>query len=176
MRDSRKRPEIAPNPFEFGFHFNKLETLAFFGKDRKKVTHPCGRSGFFGKLDVIGAKGTGEFLFHINIRIGAPPTELVLDERQRIVGMVSERDLLRVLLIEDSQLSYIRGKTVADVMSAEVITADPVTDVRRIAKVLVNYELSAVPVVDQRDVLIGLVSRSDILRAAANDPPLSLWS
>ena len=100
----------------------------------------------------------------------------VLDERQGIVGMVSDRDLLRVLLIEDTQLSYIRGKTVADVMSAEVITADPVTDVRRIAKVLVNYELSAVPIVDERDVMVGLVSRSDILRTVSNDPPLSLWS
>jgi CBS-domain-containing membrane protein len=100
----------------------------------------------------------------------------VLDERQRIVGMVSEGDLLRYLVLEDAQLSYIRGKTVADVMSAEVITADPVTDVRRIATVMSNYRLSAVPIVDERDALIGLVSRSDILRSVANDPPLSLWS
>jgi len=100
----------------------------------------------------------------------------VLNERQQIVGMVSELNLLRVLLIEDTQLSYVPGKTVADIMSAEVITADPITDVRRIARVLVNYELSAVPIVDERDALIGLVSRSDILRSASNDPPLSLWS
>lgn len=100
----------------------------------------------------------------------------VLDERRQIVGMVSELNLLRVLLIEDRQLSYIPGKTVADIMSADVITADPITDVRRIARVLVNYELSAVPIVDERDALIGLVSRSDILRSASNDPPLSLWS
>ncbi len=100
----------------------------------------------------------------------------VLDERQRIVGIVSERDLLRFLLIDDAQVSYVRGKTVADVMSAEVITADPVTDVRRIANVMLRYQLSAVPIVDERDVLTGLVSRSDILRSVANDPPLSLWS
>jgi acetoin utilization protein AcuB len=100
----------------------------------------------------------------------------VLDERQRIVGMVSEHDLLRVLLIEDTELSYIRGKTVADVMSSEVITADPVTDVRRIAKVMCAYQLSAVPIVDERDTLIGLVSRADILHSVSNDPPLSLWS
>jgi len=100
----------------------------------------------------------------------------VLNERQQIVGIVSELNLLRVLLIEDTQLSYVPGKTVADIMSAEVITADPITDVRRIARVLVNYELSAVPIVDERDALIGLVSRSDILRSASNDPPLSLWS
>ena len=100
----------------------------------------------------------------------------VLDERQRIVGMVSEHELLRVLVIEDSELSFIRGKTVADVMSPEVITADPVTAVRRIARAMCAYGLSAVPIVDDRDVLIGLVSRTDIQNSVANDPPLSLWS
>ena len=100
----------------------------------------------------------------------------VLDERQTIVGMVSERDLLRVMLIEDAELSFLRGKTVADIMSPEVITADPVTDVRRIAKVMCIYGLSAVPIVDERDALVGLVSRTDILNSVANEPPLSLWS
>lgn len=100
----------------------------------------------------------------------------VLDAQQRIVGMVSERQLLRFLLIDEAQISYVQGKTVADAMSAEVITADPVTDVRRIARVMLTYQLSAVPIVDERDSLIGLVSRSDILQSVANDPPLSLWS
>ena len=100
----------------------------------------------------------------------------VLDAQQRIVGMVSERELLRFLLIDEGQISYVQGKTVADAMSAEVITADPVTDVRRIARVMLTYQLSAVPIVDERDSLIGLVSRSDILQSVANDPPLSLWS
>mgnify|MGYP000402751719 CR=1 FL=1 len=100
----------------------------------------------------------------------------VLDDRQRIVGMVSEHDLLRVMLIEDAELSFLRGKTVADIMSPEVITADPVTDVRRIARVMCVYGLSAVPIVDERDALIGLVSRTDILNSVANEPPLSLWS
>jgi CBS-domain-containing membrane protein len=100
----------------------------------------------------------------------------VLDERQRIVGMVSEHDLLRVMLIEGAELSFLGGKTVADIMSPEVITADPVTDVRRIARVMCVYGLSAVPIVDERDSLIGLVSRTDILNSVANEPPLSLWS
>ena len=62
------------------------------------------------------------------------------------------------------------------IMTSEAITADPVTDVRRIAQVMLSYHLSAVPVVDEQDALIGLVSRSDILRAVTSDPPLSLWT
>jgi acetoin utilization protein AcuB len=61
-------------------------------------------------------------------------------------------------------------------MTAEVINADPVTDVRRIARVMLSYHLSAIPVVDEQDALIGLVSRIDILRAVTSEPPLSLWT
>jgi CBS domain-containing protein len=100
----------------------------------------------------------------------------VLDRQQRIVGILSERDLLRFLAIDGEQINYVPGKTVADAMAAEVITTDPVTDVRRIAQVMLSYHLSAVPVVDEQDALIGLVSRSDILRAVTSDPPLSLWT
>ena len=100
----------------------------------------------------------------------------VLDIRQRIVGMLSERDLLHFLISDEYKLRHVLGQTVADAMSNDVITADPVTDVRRIAKVMLTYHLCAIPIVDERDTLIGLVSRSDILRSVTNDPPLSLWS
>ena len=39
-----------------------------------------------------------------------------------------------------------------------------------------EYHLNAIPIVNDRDVLIGIVSRSDILRAVMNDPPLTMWS
>ena len=101
----------------------------------------------------------------------------VLDKRQQVVGMLCERDLLRVMLAAaEDRIKSLRGKTVADAMSAEVITAAPITDIRRIARVMLEYRLSALPIVDERDALTGLVSRSDILRAAIHDPPLSLWT
>ena len=61
-------------------------------------------------------------------------------------------------------------------MSQEVITADPVSDIRRIAQVMQEYHLDGVPIVDEQDALIGIVSRNDILRAVINDPPLTMWS
>jgi len=100
----------------------------------------------------------------------------VLDKAHRIVGMVSDRDLLQFLLYNDQKINYVPGKIVADAMSENVITSDPVTDVRRIAKVMIDYHLSAIPIVDENDILIGLVSRSDIVRAVTSDPPLSLWA
>ena len=100
----------------------------------------------------------------------------VMNAQQHIVGMLSLEDLLQFIIIDDDQTQYVGGKRVADAMSREVITADPVSDIRRVAQVMLEYHLDAVPIVDEQDALIGIVSRSDILRAVMNDPPLTMWS
>ena len=66
-------------------------------------------------------------------------------------------------------------RTVADVMATPVVAADPDADVRRIARVMLDYELPAVPIIDPAGQLSGIVSRGDVLRVVVNDPPLTLW-
>ena len=100
----------------------------------------------------------------------------VLDARQRLVGMLSLENLLQFIIIDGDQIRYLRGKRVFDVMSPEVITADPVSDIRRVAQVMREHRLQSLPIVDKQDTLIGIVSRSDILRAITNEPPLNMWS
>jgi len=100
----------------------------------------------------------------------------VINAQQHIVGMLSLEDLLQFIIIDDGQMQYVDGKRVADAMSREVITSDPVSDIRRVAQVMLEYHLDAVPIVDEQDALIGIVSRSDVLRAVMNDPPLTMWS
>ena len=100
----------------------------------------------------------------------------VLNTQQRVVGMLSVKDLLRYIIIEGDLVRCLGGKSVADAMSKDVITSDPVSDIRRVAQVMQQYHLHAVPIVDEQDALIGIVSRSDILRALINDPPLNIWS
>jgi CBS-domain-containing membrane protein len=100
----------------------------------------------------------------------------VMSMEQRIVGLLSIEDLLQFIIIDDGHIRYVEGKRVADAMSQQVITADPVSDIRRIAQVMLEYHLHSVPIVDELDTLIGIVARSDILRAVMNDPPLNMWS
>lgn len=99
----------------------------------------------------------------------------VMNPAMEVIGLVSDRDLLTVIDVDGDQLSGWLERTVTDVMRTPVVCADPVTDIRRIARVLLDTGLTALPVVSEAGVLIGVISRSDILRAAVADPPLSLW-
>lgn len=60
-------------------------------------------------------------------------------------------------------------------MTTPVVAANPLTDIRRIARVMLDRDVDGVPIVNETGVLLGFVSRSDILRAVVTDPPLSMW-
>ncbi|MCM8611704.1 CBS domain-containing protein [Accumulibacter sp.] len=99
----------------------------------------------------------------------------VLDPGHRLVGIVSERDLLTTLNLDADGPRDILARQVGDVMTTPVVSADPVTDIRRIAQVMLEHGVDGVPIVNESDALVGFVSRSDVLRAVITDPPLSLW-
>jgi acetoin utilization protein AcuB len=100
----------------------------------------------------------------------------VLDADGRLVGMVGRDDLMTVLNLAEGAVRDPLGRNVADVMSSPVVSADPSTSVRRVARVMIEFDLSGVPVVNEQDELVGIVTRGDILRAVMNEPPLNLWA
>ena len=99
----------------------------------------------------------------------------MLDATGRLVGIVGERDLLTTFNIDDGQLRDVLFKRVSDVMSTPVVAAAPITDIRRIARVMLDRQVDGVPVVNDSGALLGFISRSDILKAVITDPPLSIW-
>jgi CBS domain-containing protein len=99
----------------------------------------------------------------------------VLADNAQLVGIVSERDLLTAINIDGDQIVEALSRRVRDVMSTPVVAAAPVTDIRRIAAVMLNHGVDGAPIISDSGHLVGFVSRSDILRAIITDPPLSLW-
>ena len=101
----------------------------------------------------------------------------VVDEQGTVVGLLTESGLLRRIIVTgDGDLLQVPQAPVSEVMASPVITADPMTDIRRIAKVMADYGFPALPIVDEEKGLVGIVTRGDILRKFANTPPLQLWS
>lgn len=99
----------------------------------------------------------------------------VLDLGRRLIGIVSERDLLTSLNVEQGRVRDVLTKSVSDVMSTPVVSADPATDIRHIADVMLAHSVDGVPIVSGDELLVGFISRSDVLRAVVSEPPLSLW-
>ncbi len=93
-----------------------------------------------------------------------------------MIGILSERELLKTLIIRDGKVEEARDIAVRDIMSAEVIATGPLTDIRRVAKAMLDQHVGLMPVVDEKAALIGVVTRSDILHAIIHHPGLSLWA
>lgn len=53
-----------------------------------------------------------------------------------------------------------------DIMNADVVTVTPETDIKAIAKILAERQISAVPVVDEAKHILGIVSEGDLIRRA----------
>jgi acetoin utilization protein AcuB len=96
-----------------------------------------------------------------------------------LIGMVSDRDLLHAL--SGLNARYEQQRATADVddrvtalMRSPVLTAVESTDVRLIARLFVEYHIGAVPVLAGHDI-IGIITRSDVLRAVMLHYGLELW-
>jgi acetoin utilization protein AcuB len=59
-------------------------------------------------------------------------------------------------------------------MTSQVLTAHPDTSIRDIARVFFEERIGAVPIVDRGETLVGIVTRSNILRTILNSAPLEL--
>ncbi len=100
----------------------------------------------------------------------------VVTDDGKIIGIVSDRDLLKKLIINDGVVESSRDAAVEEIMSTDVIATTPMTDIRRIAKVMLDNHIGAMPVVDQDGTIAGIVTRSDILYAIIHQPELKLWA
>ncbi|RFC74531.1 CBS domain-containing protein [Streptomyces sp. AcE210] len=101
----------------------------------------------------------------------------VVDDRNCPIGMVSEADLLRHEAVLPDPEGHApaprldpreRGRAEADtaggLMSAPVITARPQWSVVEAARAMDDHKVKRLPVVDETGQLIGIISRSDLLR------------
>jgi CBS domain-containing protein len=105
-------------------------------------------------------------------RVSAFP---VLDEDNKVVGVVSEADLLTKEALEFSATGRVSGMlhhreqakaaatTAADLMTKPPVTVGPDEFVSHAARLMYARKVKRLPVVDDDGRLIGIVSRADVL-------------
>jgi len=99
----------------------------------------------------------------------------VVDEHGTVRGVVSEADLIRDLVTRDPRSHEIpsesdwqvRPARVRDVMTPHAITVRPDTDLAVAVDLITSTSIKSVPVVDVHERLVGMLSRSDVVRVLA---------
>jgi CBS-domain-containing membrane protein len=99
----------------------------------------------------------------------------VLAASGRLCGVVSEIDLIRGRVPQDPRAHEIpvredgpgRPSTVREVMTSPAVTVRPDTELAEAVEVLGSTRAKSLPVVDDDDRVVGMLSRSDVVRVLA---------
>jgi CBS domain-containing protein len=124
--------------------------------------------------DILAVKGTTVFTTSPEISLAEVVRQMVehnvgsmlvcqrdLELGERLVGIVTERDMLRCFAAGKCDLKQLK---VADVMSTELITAKPADTVADLMGVMTTHRIRHVPVMTGER-LVGMVSIGDLLKA-----------
>lgn len=121
----------------------------------------------------------------------------VVDERRRVLGVVAESDLLIKEVLAEGHVrtplqrrgrARLAGTTAGEIMTSPAVTVDPSQTLGHAARVLHRRHIGRLPVVEDDGLLIGILTRSDLLKiflrsdadllvavqeaiAAVDDPP-----
>lgn len=105
-------------------------------------------------------------------RVSAFP---VLDDDQKVIGIVSEADLLAkealnadrggviTAMLHHKELEKAEGVIAGDLMTRNVVTVRPDDTVEQAARLMYHLQVKRLPVVDAGGHLVGIVSRADLL-------------
>lgn len=79
----------------------------------------------------------------------------MLDETGSVIGMISDFDVIGK-----------RGSTVSDIMTTQVVSVSPDTDLDEVGLILTSRHIRRLPVVHAGH-LVGIVSRGDLIKRIA---------
>lgn len=94
---------------------------------------------------------------------------LVVDEGEKLVGLVSDRDLKQswaspATTLSTYELNYLlKQLTIEMIMVKKTIIISPDTTIERAALIMQENRISALPVVE-RDELVGIITTTDVVR------------
>lgn len=91
-------------------------------------------------------------------------------ENQKVVAMLTDRDICMAAYTKDAPLSQLN---VRGAMSGRLVACRPNDDLQRVQQVMREHQVRRVPIVDDQQRLLGIVSLNDVALAAA-DPESSL--
>lgn len=120
-------------------------------------------------------------------KIGGLP---VVDEENRVVGIISETDIMKkekhidspqyinflqgLIFLDDlksleEDVKRVAAYKVEDLMSTEIIKVNENDSFDEVANIMIKKSINRVPVVDEKNTLKGIICRYDIIKAMYNE-------
>jgi CBS domain-containing membrane protein len=97
----------------------------------------------------------------------------IVDDEEEVVGLLSERDLLRHALANTADLPvsekrrFLKELKIEELMSSTPYTVEPDTDLGEAGRMLLEYKFSCLPVAEGGR-LVGILTESDFVRHIAD--------
>jgi magnesium transporter len=126
---------------------------------QEQLAYPEESAGRIMSTDFLALNGTttaGDAISAIQLaseEVDVPFYLYVIDDEERLKGVVS----LKQLILVKSRM------TLKELMNTEVLKVDAFTDQEEVAAVVADYNLLAIPVVDEQDRLVGVVTVDDVV-------------
>ena len=93
---------------------------------------------------------------------------LPIINNNKLVGLVSERDILKIYALKNSDKdNWYRTK---------VFAASQSMDIHQLSQVLFDEKIGSLPIINEDQELQGIITRSDILKLSSQYGPLEFWA
>jgi CBS domain-containing protein len=103
----------------------------------------------------------------------------VVDKKNKVIGIITQADILSILGMRKEHtlkdvLKHMLGEPlperrmgdiVGDIMTSPAATIHPNANITEAAQMMDEKKIRRLPVVDEKNVLVGIISRADILKA-----------
>jgi CBS domain-containing protein len=98
--------------------------------------------------------------------------QLPVVENKQLIGIVSDRDIRSFLaqssLLEPEERARALRTKVTNIMTSKPLTVSPDDDVREAIELLIEEKIGGIPVMDESQGLVGIVTYVDVLRFLLN--------
>ena len=94
---------------------------------------------------------------------------LVVTDGKRVVGVISDRDLLKNIspfigkMSEREQDAFTLQRRVHQIMTRKLVACSPATSLAEAGKLMDGHKVSCLPVLDERGACVGIVTMRDLL-------------
>jgi acetoin utilization protein AcuB len=96
----------------------------------------------------------------------------IIGDDDTVLAMLSDRDILQGPGVQKN----INAENIMQFASQQVFCFSADTDIRQATRILYEYDLGALPVISNQHELLGIVSRTDIMKVVSHYGPLELWA